>query len=162
MRILDFCVLLHFFTKNHIAQLSPLVTDEYLDSIDELLQKAKAKSSTPYTSRIDDQIILWQSARFEVQSIYKTMLAQYKYEMLDDNSLPADRLYVLALASQALEYTEKASGMLISSSERLRGPHFYKDSGALVGWAQGNLRHIVEQLKPKSADANQVNVESEQ
>ena len=138
---------LQSFTKTHIDQLVPLVTDEHLDKIENLIKSIAAVAEEPYKTRIENQLILWNFARLEVKAIYETMLAAYMFDKLTAESREADRLYVLTIAKQALEHTGKAAEILVSSPSHLRGPHVYKDSGALVGGYHGHLHNIVSQLE---------------
>ncbi|HEY5137916.1 MAG TPA: DUF4838 domain-containing protein, partial [Methylococcales bacterium] len=117
------------FTKKHIAQLAPLVTDENLDKIESLINNALVGALEPYRTRIANQLILYNVARLEVPAIYNTMLTLY----LDNKGVTSDaeRLYIIAIAKQVAVNTDKVGSILLNAPVSIRGPHIFKDGGMM-------------------------------
>ncbi|UCD27547.1 MAG: DUF4838 domain-containing protein [Planctomycetota bacterium] len=118
------------YAKTHVASLAPLVREEHLDSIEGLLKDAIACAQEPYRTRIENQLLIWNFARIEVPTIYRTLLAGYLKSDLGQDATDGDRQYVIALIKKVLEDMDKASEIILSAPEELRGT-LYRNKGSM-------------------------------
>lgn len=140
-------------TVLHRDRLAPLVSDENLSRIENLIHQAIEASESPWRERIERQWPLWQFARLETVSIFKGIDAVTKMDAVMKTPLDSpERLELISQLEDSIARVQRGTAILLSIPEKWKGGRLTATDPALHERDNVDLisqKAAIEQLKTK-------------